>query len=269
MTIKMIATDIDGTLVNDNKEISARTVTALKEARKKGVFVVLCTGRPVSGVTPYLEKLGLTTDENYVITYNGALATNISTGEVMVANTLNYQDFIKLDTLSHKLNVHGQAIQPSSDLFVTNPDLSYYTILDAFYTKMPVHYRTQAQIPTDFPLAKYMWADQPAAIDQAFAKLPDEIKQDYYTVRSEGWFFEFMHKNAHKGKTTLELAKKLGIKENEILTAGDQQNDLTLIQTGFGVAMGNAIPEIKELAKYVTADNNHDGLGLAVEKFVL
>ena len=62
----MIATDIDGTLVNDNKEISPKTLAALKAARKKGVFVVLCTGRPVSGVKPYLEQLGLTQDENYL-----------------------------------------------------------------------------------------------------------------------------------------------------------------------------------------------------------
>ena len=265
----MIATDIDGTLVNDNKEISPKTLAALKAARKKGVFVVLCTGRPVSGVKPYLEQLGLTQDENYVITYNGALATNIASGQVVVSNTLDYSDFTKLDTLSHELNVHGQAIQPSSDLYVTTPDISYYTVLDSFYTKMPLHYRPQAQIPTEFPMAKYMWADEPAAINQALPNLPTAIKEDYYTVRSEGWFFEFMHKDAHKGKTTLELANKLGIKPHEILTAGDQQNDLTLIQAGFGVAMGNAIPEIKDLAQYVTADNNHDGLGLAVEKFVL
>ena len=70
MKIKMIATDIDGTLVTDDKQIMPRTVAALKEARKRGIYVVLCSGRPVSGIQDYLAELGLTGNDDYAITFN-------------------------------------------------------------------------------------------------------------------------------------------------------------------------------------------------------
>lgn len=269
MTIKLIATDIDGTLVKDNKEISEYTINTLKKAHANGVHIVLCTGRPVSGVQNYLTQLGLTSANDYVITYNGAQVQKVGNNEVLISNTLDYTDFLTLDNLSHQLNIHGQAILPSSDMYVTTPDISYYSVLDSFYTKMPLHYRLQNEIPHTFKPAKYMWADEPHILQRATTGLSPAIKNKYYTVRSEKWFFEFMHPDATKGNATLKLAKMLGIDVSEILTAGDQENDLTLIKTGLGVAMGNAIPKIKSSAQYITDDNNHDGLAKAIEKFVL
>ena len=82
----MVAIDIDGTLVNDHKQIGEKTKAAIKQVRKQGVYVVLCTGRPLSGVKDYLEELALVGEDDYAITFNGAKAQITGTGKAIFEN---------------------------------------------------------------------------------------------------------------------------------------------------------------------------------------
>lgn len=268
MSLKMITTDIDGTLVNNNKKITARTIATLRAARSRGIYVVLCTGRPLVGIREYLQELHLGALDDFVITYNGAQVLRAASQEVVVSNLLTGSDYYQLEQLTQSLGVKSQAVTPDGNLYVTSADISPVSVMDSYFTKMPLHYRPQVELDHAPSLAKYMWADQPAILDAASLKLPQSFKDRYYCVHSEEWFFEFMARQATKGQAMLSLAERLGIKPAEIMAIGDQDNDLTMITAaGMGVAMGNANQRVKQAAKFVTSDNEHDGLAVAVEKF--
>ena len=270
MTIKMIATDIDGTLVNDDKKITTRTLKALKAARDKGVYVVLCTGRPVSGIQNYLDELGLTGKNDYAITFNGAQAMNVGTNEIIFENDITYEEYVEFVKMSSNLNIKGQLVTSDSQLYVTDKDISKYSVIDAFYTNMPLHYRSLDEVDNKIKGTKFMWVDDPEKIAQASNHIPQEIKDNYYVVLSAPWFLEFTNPLATKGNAVLELAKTLNIKRDEIMTIGDENNDLTMLEeVDLSVAMGNGNQRVKEVATVITDDNNHDGLGKAVEKYVL
>lgn len=266
MGFKLIALDIDGTLVDDHKKIMPETKALLKKLRQQGIYIVLCTGRPLIGVANYLADLALTSNDDYVITYNGAKAQNVGTKEDVVTNLLTQKQYLRLLKWTQQVQVKSQIVTPSSHVYTTQADISPYTVLDAFYTKMPLHYRTMEDLT--FPTAaKFMLVDEPAVLDQAVAKLDPALQQEFYTVRSEDWFFEFMHPHAHKGQAVLDLAMHLGISPDEIIAFGDQNNDLTMLEmVGLGVAMGNANPNLKKVANQVTLDNNHEGIAVCLRK---
>lgn len=266
----MVAIDIDGTLVNDHKQIGEKTKAAIKQARKQGVYVVLCTGRPLSGVKDYLEELALVGEDDYAITFNGAKAQITGTGKAIFENLLSPEQVAHLDQVSHELQIRGQIVMPNSEVITTFKNISPYTVLDAFYTKMPLYYCEPEKLATHSAAAKYMWVDEPEVITAKLKDLDPEVIADKYTVLSAPCFFEIMHPKAHKGAAVLELGKYLGLTKDQIMVLGDENNDLTMFEVaGFGVAMGNANDQIKDLASAVTADNDHDGVGVALEKYVL
>lgn len=270
MKIKMIATDIDGTLVTDDKRIMPRTIAALKEARKRGIYVVLCSGRPVSGIQEYLKELDLTGNDDYAITFNGAQAMNVGKQQVVFENGLSDSECIDFTKLADDLGIKSQIVTLNSEIYVTNQNISEYSVEDAFYTHMPLKYRPLKDLPTGMDAAKFMWVDQAERIAAKLDQVPEEIYQKYAVVRSAPWFLEFNNQAATKGHAVLELAAKLGIRPEEIMVAGDENNDLSMLeQIPFSVAMGNGNDHVKEVASVITEDNNHDGLGIAVENYVL
>lgn len=270
MNFKMIATDIDGTLVTDDKRIMPRTVTALKEARKRGIYIVLCSGRPVSGIQDYLAELGLTGNADYAITFNGAQAMNVGKRKVVFENGLTDLECIDFIKMAANLGIKNQVVTLNSEIYVTDQDISKYSVEDAFYTHMPLKYRQLKNLPTGMDAAKFMWVDQAEKITAQLDQIPEELYQKYAIVRSAPWFLEFNNVNATKGHAVLELAAHLDIEPDEIMVAGDENNDLSMLeQIPFSVAMGNGNQHVKEVASVITEDNNHDGLGLAVEKYVL
>lgn len=270
MSIKMIATDIDGTLVTDDKRIMPRTLTALREARKRGIYVVLCSGRPVSGIEDYLKELGLASDNDYAITFNGARVMNVGKHKVVFENGLNDSECIQLVTMATHLGIKSQIVTLNSEIYVTNQDVSKYSVIDAFYTHMALRYREINQLPQGMDAAKFMWVDDPEKIAAQVDQIPAKMYQKYAIVRSAPWFLEFNNAQATKGNAVLELADHLKIKQDEIVIAGDENNDLSMFeQIPFSIAMGNGNSHIKKLGTVVTEDNNHDGLGIALEKYVL
>ena len=270
MTIKMIATDIDGTLVNDDKRITLRTLKAIKKARQKGVYIVLCTGRPVAGVMEYLTQLNLKSSDDYAITFNGAQAMNVKTHTTLFENGIKYEECLKFLKLSKKFKIKSQIVTTTSKIFVTEKDISKYSIEDAFYTHMEIHYRPITELPHDLQGAKFMWVDDPLKIASAFPLISSTIRDNYAITLTAPWFLEFNNPLATKGHAVLELAHKLGIERNEIMAIGDENNDLSMLeQVGLGIAMYNGNARVKEIARIVTNDNNHDGVGIAIEKYVL
>lgn len=272
MAIKLIAIDIDGTLINDQRKITPKTVAALKKASAAGVKVVLCTGRPMTGVEAYLEQLGVANkDDEYVVSFNGGLAQSTS-GNVIVDHSIAFNDYADWVNYCLKEGIHSQ-IETRDYIYTTNQDLSYYTIYESELVSMPVRYRSMDQMARErdqYIIAKAMMVDTKDKIDRALADLPQDLRDRFSIVRSEDFYLEFMHPDASKGKTLKTLSEQLGIKQDEVMALGNAQNDNSMIEfAGIGVAMGNSIPATLAVADVTVADNNHDGVAEAVDRYVL
>lgn len=272
MAIKLVAIDIDATLINDQRQITERTKQAIKKASQQGVKVVLCTGRPITGVDGYLTELGLNhQDDEYVISFNGALAQTTNEN-VLVNYTLSFDDYIDWQAFCLKNNVKSQ-IESRDYIYTINRDLSPWTIHESDLVSMPVRVRSldeMAHTQDQYVLAKGMMLGNKDELDIAQPKVIKEFGDRFTIIRSEDFYLEVINHKASKGSTLKVLSEELGIKQDEVMALGNAQNDNSMIEyAGLGVAMGNSVPETKAVANVITDTNNNDGVGKAIEKYVL
>lgn len=272
MAIKLVAIDIDATLINDQRQITERTKQAIKKTSQQGVKVVLCTGRPMTGVDGYLTELGLNhQDDEYVISFNGALAQTTNEN-VLVNYTLSFDDYIDWQAFCLKNNVKSQ-IESRDYIYTINRDLSPWTIHESDLVSMPVRVRSldeMAHTQDQYVLAKGMMLGDKDELDIAQTKVIKEFGDRFTIIRSEDFYLEVINHKASKGSTLKALSEELGIKQDEVMALGNAQNDNSMIEyAGLGVAMGNSVPETKAVANVITDTNNNDGVGKAIEKYVL
>lgn len=269
MAIKLITIDIDDTLVNTAKQVTPRVKAALQEATAQGVKVVLTTGRPLPGVQEYLDELGLNhQDDQYAITYNGGVVQTTN-GEELGGKELAYSDYLRLREVADELGAYLQ-LETIDAAYTSAKEINYWASRENFLIKMPLIIKPVDEMDPNDHYVKFMFIGDEADIDSWRDALPADVKEAYYIVKSTPQHLEFMHKDATKGSGLLTLAAKLGIDRSETMALGDQQNDVTMIEAaGLGVAMGNAVPEVKAVADVETTTQNADGVGVAVEKWVL
>ena len=269
MAIKLITIDIDDTLVNTAKQVTPRVKAALQEATAQGVKVVLTTGRPLPGVQEYLDELGLNhQDDQYAITYNGGVVQTTN-GEELGGKELAYSDYLRLREVADELGAYLQ-VETIDAAYTSAKEINYWASRENFLIKMPLIIKPVDEMDPNDHYVKFMFIGDEADIDSWRDALPADVKEAYYIVKSTPQHVEFMHKDATKGSGLLTLVAKLGIDRSETMALGDQQNDVTMIEAaGLGVAMGNAVPEVKAVADVETTTQNADGVGVAVEKWVL
>lgn len=266
---KLVAIDIDGTLINSHGEITTEVNAAIQAVQEKGVKVVLVTGRPIGGVTTFVEELGLNEEEDYVITYNGAFVQNTYTGEVILQNFLTYNDLECLYELSQQLHSPMHYFD-LNNVYTPNKAISRYTVYESFTNQVPLHYQPIEEAPMDIQMPKVMYIDDEARLNEIIEAIPESFKEKYTMVKSAPYFLEILHPLVSKGSVVKQLAEKLSIKREEIICIGDGGNDLSMIEyAGCGVAMGNAIPAVKAAADFQTLSNNENGVAHAIEKLVL
>lgn len=265
---KLIAIDMDGTLLREDKSVSERTKNAIKLAKEKGVYVVIATGRPIDGVSRYLEELDMLGENDYVLSYNGGLVLKTKSREVVSKTVLTGADLHYLHNLSKELGVNIHAFSEVHGLMT--PKNSKYTEVEANINGIRITINDYSDIEDDHSIIKVMMIDEPEVLQKAIDNLPKEVYEKYTVVRSAPFFLEFLNKKVNKGTGVELLAKHLNIKQEEIMTFGDAGNDLDMIvYAGMGVAMANAFDEVKEAANYITDSNENDGVAKAIEKFVL
>lgn len=272
MAIKLIALDLDGTLLTSNHQISAETKRTLATAHGQGIKLVLTSGRPLSGVLPYEEELGLNGKENeYAVVFNGAVIQNL-TGQVLMSQKMDYRDFnilLRLQHLSH-VNLH---FETTACFWTLDRDLSIQMQINAAYTNNDLRVRRREEIPRDFTFNKAGFTCDPGSdqIAKLWSSLPDWAFQSYDIVRSLSNVIELNAIGASKGNAVMDLAARLKIRQDQVMVFGDQGNDLSMFQNPYfkKIAMGNAVESIKKQADYVTDDNNHNGIAKALKKFII
>ncbi|MBO0473866.1 HAD superfamily hydrolase [Enterococcus sp. DIV0840] len=267
--IKLVAIDLDGTLLDSKKEISARNKEALAQAKAAGVKIVICTGRPLAAIGIYLDALNLRDNGDYSITFNGGLVQKNDTGEIIEKASMPLENVHDLYELATSLNVPLDIL--SDGLVLQLPTTQDHESLYSQLNKLLTYESYElAQLTTDRIYNKAVIAVDQTYLDEQIKKIPSPFYERYEIIKTRSNLLEFMPKGITKAYGISLLARDLGIKQEEIMTIGDEENDLPMIEyAGLGVAMENAVPRVKDLADIITDTNDNDGVAQAVEKFVL
>ncbi|WP_375068951.1 sugar-phosphatase [Stenotrophomonas lactitubi] len=268
-TIELVAIDMDGTLLDPAHKLTPRVKQAIAEARALGVHIVLTSGRPVPGLAPFLQELGIEGDDDYCIACNGGLVQRIGPRETVVEYPLSFDDFVYCEQVAREIGVHFQALD-AQRMYTPNQDISIYTVADSHLSRMPLSYRRVADMDPGMSFIKLMMIDEPEVLDAAIARLPAALTERFAVLKSAPFFLEVFDRRAGKGPSLQKLAEHLGIDRANVMAIGDQENDLTMLRyAGTSVAMGNAIDAVKATARFETATNADEGVAKAIERLVL
>ncbi len=265
---KLVAIDIDGTLLNDNKELTKETKRAINVATKLGVKVVITTGRIIQSVKELIEELGLEGEEEYVIANNGCTIYNTKDYSLVYEKSLKdknlkevYKKYKRKETVIEVHTLNG----------ILTEDISEHEHQINRYPDMEVLQKDfQKDKIEDQKLVKILVKGDERYIEELTKVVPRELHEKYAVVRSLDHLLEFMYKGSSKAKGLEGLGEILGIKREEIIAIGDGINDLEMIEyAGLGVAMGNAKEEVKKVANFITKSNEENGVAYTIEKFIL
>ena len=271
---KMICIDIDGTLIKQDHTLSVETIKAIRRARDKGVMIVLSTGRMYRSARLYADELEL---DFPIISANGSYVKDKATNEIIYEKNLSKKDlnFIMevLDKYGVKINFYNH------DTMYISEHRDYVARYEALSKTLPPEKRIEIiYITKDYPMDDFI--EEFGGYIQKGIVFPHEgiinsIRNDVAenkllkVVSSGEDNIEFTSHLADKGLGVLALAKARNIKPSEIICVGDSENDLSMLQVaGLPVAMGNAIPLLKEVATYVTDTNENDGVAKMINKFI-
>lgn len=269
--IKLIAIDMDGTLLDSQKQLPEKNVLALHQAVAKGVQIVLCTGRPKSGVQPYFEELGLSQDASFAILDNGCTTYRTEDWSLLDYKSLSQQDIADLAATATDFDGVDVTYFDSSHYFILGDEIPELVSYDAglvFNTVTPTNIADLKASPV--PIFQGMFMGQPEALDAFEAAKGAELSQKFSMVRSQSYIYEAMPLGTTKASALKALTEHLGLTAEEVMAIGDAANDIEMLEyAGLSVAMGNASDEVKALADVVTADHDACGVAQAIERFVL
>ena len=250
--IKMIGLDLDGTLLNDKKELTSHTREILTRAIDQGVTVLVATGRPVTGIPEVLRNFpGM----RYALTSNGGRILDLQEDKVLYANMLSYEMgaailkiFGDYDTFK-EIYFDGRSFVQADELLKVGEYLRNPAMADYIRT-------TRKGITSLWEKMEEMNGHEMDKIHALFKSQDERLE-----INAPG---------VNKGMGLIQLGRLLGIEREEIMACGDGNNDLMMLkEVGFGVAMANGADEVKEVADYITLSNEEDGVAAVIEKFVL
>lgn len=273
MEIKLIVIDIDGTLLDSQGSLSEENKTAIQKAKKKDVQVVLCTGRPIRSVHHLLEKLDLLDEDDVVITSNGGLIQQSKTGAILNEMTFNREECLDIYRLGQELKMPINFIDLD---YVYEPE--YPKSFESIYTggKAPGANALEfvgvdiENLPKPFDIHQIIMSRPAEELDAIIPMIPTTYHEKYNIYKSLPFILEFLPRQVNKGYSMRILGDLLGLEKEQMMSIGDQENDLSLIENaGLGIAMANGIDVVKKAADYITISNDDHGVAYAIEKFIL
>ena len=267
MSIKLIALDIDGTLLNSSMEVTSETIEALNRAKERGIHIVLSTGRLVVECEDILEKLSCI---RYVNSCTGAEVVDLEDGRSVAGRRIPGDEVRRLYHLLKDLDLMLCAFDPVDGKPHCSMDI-FSRCMRECSAEVAEHLQRYYHPEEDFEgyLSKvqclikyYMPCFTPEAITQVARRMKDE---PYTVVQCGPSDMEIMPVGVDKGVGLQLLAQALGLQKEQVMAMGDSENDIGMLQyAGLPVVMGNGLPQVKKLAKYITDDNDHDGVAKAV-----
>ena len=267
--IRVLALDLDGTLTNDQKEVTPRTRAALDAAAAQDVTIVLASGRPTAGILPLAKDLGLEKKGGCILSYNGGCIVDCGTGETLYQKVLGAEFVPELCRFAAEQKV--AIVTYNNEGVVTEHPEDEWAAREGFTCKLPMIRVEDLAAYVDYPISKMLITLDPARRDEVCALGQKRFEGQLGLYPSSPFFIEAVPLGVAKDASLSALLDRMGLTRDNLMAIGDGLNDRSMIEfAGVGVAMQNAEDPVKAVANYVTtADNNHDGVAEAVEKFIL
>ena len=265
--VRLLALDLDDTLLNEQLEISPGNCQAILEAEQAGVRVVLASGRATQSMQSYGRSLGMDRREGYYITFNGASIVESDTGREEWGVKIDVPFLTEIWDLASEL---GQPVQTYIDGSILVSLDNQYTRLDTELTGIPWRAVDREKFLAA-PRVKVLLPGEPRSLDGVEATFKQRFAGRANMFRSKPFFFEVLPNEADKGLALAKLAGLHGIRREEVMAIGDSWNDEGMLRwAGVSVAMANAAPGIRDVASWVTTrDHNDDGVAEAIGRFIL
>jgi Cof subfamily protein (haloacid dehalogenase superfamily) len=264
MKYKMLVLDMDDTLLNDDHTISNENKVMLAKARELGVHIVLASGRPTPAMIAYAKELQL--DNSYMISYNGAVITDLKEDKVIFEQTLTQGQIHELYDYSLKSKTH--IITYVNGKIVSETDSEYIEIeknITGLAHNKVVSFKEEVQSSA----VKCILLEEPTYLKEVEKDLKAAMPHLSVSM-SKPFFLEVAQNGIDKGASIKFLAKKLNILQSEIIAVGNAGNDLTMIEyAGLGVWVDNVDPELRDKADFIVASNNNHGVAEVVRRFIL
>lgn len=265
---KIIFLDLDGTLTNNEKKITKKTKEKLIEIQKQGHIIALASGRPTPGIVPVAKELELEKFGGYILAFNGGKVIDCSTNKTVFENVMDRKYVPELIRYARVHNLGLISYDLKQALVATRMDK--YIFREAIVINKIPAYMTDVEKYLDFNPNKCLCTAKPEESEFYEKDLIKRFGDKLSIYRSCDFFIEIMPKGIDKAASIEKLIGLLGIARESTIACGDGLNDLSMIKyAGVGVAMENAAKEVKEVADYITASNNDDGIVQVIDKFIL
>lgn len=290
MMYKLITIDIDGTLLDSYGNVSDITRSTIKKAKEKGVEIVLASGRPIKSTLSIAKELDIS---NYIISGNGSVLLDVNQDKFVFEGFMDKEEVLEIAKFCEENSIYYNVYTTKE---IVCSQIKFNTIF--YHTEniyKPISKRTDINLVENTykyikklqnpKFLKITIADENENIfNNIIKKLKERhdlnildtsymsrkiIRQGSFNIEVNYYYTEITKGNINKWSAIEALAKKLKIKNSEIISIGDNFNDREMIEkAGLGVAMDNASDDVKEIANYVTENNNEDGVAKAISKFI-
>lgn len=275
--IKVIIMDVDGTLTNSKKVVTEKTKNALIKAQDLGAILVLASGRPTSGLLDLAKELKMNEHNGLLVSFNGSKVIDCETNKVLFNETMSVEE--------------GQAVLEHMKNFKVKPMIDkddYMYVNDVFdnevmYKGAPfniIQYESRGgkfklceqedlAAFADYPLNKILTAGDPEYLKEHYKEMMEPFKDKLSCMFTAPFYFEFTANGIDKAKALDSVLIPMGYKKEEMIAFGDGHNDASMVKyAGIGVAMENAVEDLKAIANEVTLSNEEDGIAYTLSKYI-
>jgi len=265
LDVKLLALDLDGTLLNSRHQVSERNIDAINKAQEKGVNIVIATGRTNLGAEDIFHSLGL---KEYLIAYNGALIKNMAEDKIIkhiplpLDQSLEILKFVEAEDLYVNLYMNSSVY--------ANKKGEEYEYYSRIMNIEPVVLEEDLHQFLNRPTTKMLIIEKDLKkVDYILKSLEEDFSDRLNITKSISDCIDVMSKGVSKGSALSDLSRKLNILPEEAAVVGDSNNDIEMMQfAGISGAVANAEIAVKESADYITSSNDQDGVAEFIEKFV-
>lgn len=278
MKFKVIVLDIDGTLINSNKQVTNKTKQSLLDAQNKGIKLILASGRPTTGMMHLAYELEMHKHHGLLISFNGSQVVDCESHEILFNQTMPIEDTQKL--LEHLKNFDVIPMVTKDDYIYVNDVYNCFISLKDNPKFNIIQYESRdggfklCEIEdlakfTDFPQNKILVAGDPDYLIENYKAMSEPFVDTLNSMFTSSMYYEYTALGIDKAKALDFVLNPLGITRKEVISFGDGHNDIPIIEyAGHGVAMGNAVSELKDIANEVTLSNDEDGIAYILNKYI-
>lgn len=277
-TIKVIAMDVDGTLTNGQKVVTPKTKEALLKAQDNGAILILASGRPTTGLLDLAKELDMENHHGLLVCFNGSKVIDCQTMNVLFNEPMSVEEGRAVLEHMKKFDRVRPMIDKGEYMYVNNVYDNMIMFNGAPFDVMQYESRggkfklcevDDLAAFADYPLNKILTTADPEYLQEHYKEMMEPFKDSLSCMFTGPFYFEFTAKGIDKAKALDTVLRPLGYTPENMIAFGDGHNDASMVKyAGVGVAMENAVQDLKDVADFVTLSNEDDGIAHALYKYI-